>query len=87
MLKKAYICSIHNISLEMKWAKTSEPIVFSKDDLKGFNMPHDDALVSIVVITNFEVYKIIIDSGSAVDILFYYTFLRMELAENRLKMV
>lgn len=42
-------------------------------------MPHNDLVVVLVVIVNFEVQKILVDSGSAVDILVYQTFQKMKL--------
>lgn len=39
------------------------------------------------VTTNFEVHKIMIDNGSAVDVLFYDTFLRMKLPKEKLMLV
>lgn len=72
--------------METKRAKIGEPIVFSDDDLKGVKMPHD-VLVITFVIANIEVHKIMIDSGSAANVLFYDTFLMMKLFKEKLKLV
>lgn len=84
---KAYVRLVHNISLETKKAKTGEPIVFSDDDLKEINTPYDDVIVITVIIENFEVHKMMIKSGSATNVLFFNTFFRMKLPENKLKPV
>lgn len=85
--RKAYVCLVHKISLEIKGVKTSKSIVFSTDDLKGVKTPYNDVVVITTVIANFEVHKIMIDSGSETDVLFYDTFLRMKLLEEKLKPV
>lgn len=75
---------MHDIILETKRAKTSKPIVFSDNDLKRVKTPYDDAIVITTIIVNFKVHKIMIDSGSVADVLFYDTFLRMNLLEKSL---
>ncbi|GFZ18414.1 hypothetical protein Acr_27g0001530 [Actinidia rufa] len=54
------------------------PITFSNDDLRGLHLPHDDALVVSAVIANFNVQRILIDSGSSADILFISAFEKNE---------
>ncbi|GFZ20003.1 hypothetical protein Acr_28g0007080 [Actinidia rufa] len=46
------------------------PITFNNDNLRGLHLPHDDALVVSAVIANFNVQRILVDSGSSADILF-----------------
>lgn len=53
--------------------------------MKRVKTLHDDVVVIIVVIANFEVHKIVIDSSSAIDILFYDTFLRMKFPKEKFK--
>ncbi|GFY96586.1 hypothetical protein Acr_11g0008920 [Actinidia rufa] len=40
------------------------PITFSSDNLRGLHLSHDDALVISAVIANFNVQRILIDSGN-----------------------
>ncbi|GFY80993.1 hypothetical protein Acr_01g0008020 [Actinidia rufa] len=54
------------------------PITFGSDDLRGLHLPHDDALVISTVIANFNVQRILIDSGSSADILFISAFRKDE---------
>lgn len=65
---RAYAHSLYNISFEQKWAKTSEPITFSNKDLRWIHTPHDDVVVIFVVIANFKVQKIMVDSRSSTNI-------------------
>ncbi|GFZ05442.1 hypothetical protein Acr_17g0010140 [Actinidia rufa] len=55
------------------------PITFSNDDLRGLHLPHDDALVVSAVIANFNVQRILIDSGSSADILFISAFEKIKI--------
>ncbi|XP_057506533.1 uncharacterized protein LOC130789734 [Actinidia eriantha] len=60
------------------------PITFSNDDLRGLHLPHDDALIVSAVIANFNVQRILIDSGSSADILFISAFERMKIGLDKL---
>ncbi|GFS34966.1 hypothetical protein Acr_00g0037010 [Actinidia rufa] len=61
------------------------PITFSSDDLRGLHLPHDDALVVSAVIANFNVQRILIDSGSSADILFISAFEKMKIGLDKLQ--
>ncbi|GFY87765.1 hypothetical protein Acr_05g0014040 [Actinidia rufa] len=50
-------------NLSSPCASDQPPITFSSDDLRGLHLPHDDALVVSAVIANFNVQRILIDSG------------------------
>lgn len=71
--RKAYLRSIHHIKAEKKESRLSLLITFSKEDFEGVCMPYDDLVVVPVVIANFEVQKILVNSGSTTNILFYKT--------------
>ncbi|GFZ08777.1 hypothetical protein Acr_20g0005850 [Actinidia rufa] len=60
------------------------PITFSSDDLRGLHLPHDDALVVSAVIANFNVQRILIDSGNSADILFISVFEKMKIGLDKL---
>ncbi|GFZ17254.1 hypothetical protein Acr_26g0005240 [Actinidia rufa] len=60
------------------------PITFSSDDLRGLHLPHDDALVVSAVIANFNVQRILIDSGSSTDILFISAFEKIKIVLDKL---
>ncbi|XP_022861322.1 uncharacterized protein LOC111381740 [Olea europaea var. sylvestris] len=46
-----------------------DDITFGMKDLEGVSFPHDDALVISAIVANFEVKRILIDNGSAANIL------------------
>ncbi|GFZ19944.1 hypothetical protein Acr_28g0006490 [Actinidia rufa] len=76
--KKRFIISPRHV------LATKPPITFSSDDLRGLHLPHDDALVVSAVIANFNVQRILIDSGSSVDILFISAFEKMKIGLDKL---
>ncbi|GFZ00843.1 hypothetical protein Acr_14g0004780 [Actinidia rufa] len=60
------------------------PITFGSDDLKRLAPTHDDALVISAIIANFNVQRILIDSGSSADILFISAFEKMKIGLDKL---
>ncbi|GFS38726.1 hypothetical protein Acr_00g0059080 [Actinidia rufa] len=71
-------------NLSSPCASDQPPITFSSDDLRGLHLPHDDALVVSAVIANFNVQRILIDSGSSADILFVSAFEKMKIGLDKL---
>ncbi|GFY86564.1 hypothetical protein Acr_05g0002030 [Actinidia rufa] len=71
-------------NLSSPCASDQPPITFSSDDLRGLHLPHDDALVVSAVIANFNVQRILIDSGSSADILFISAFEKMKIGLDKL---
>lgn len=59
-------------------------ITFSNKDFIDIQTPHDDSLVISVIVSNYEVRKVLMDNKSVADILCYDTFVRMKLPTNRL---
>lgn len=53
--------------LEKEPRKTSIPIMFSEEDLKGTSQPHDDALVVTSRIRGFLVKRVLVDQGSGAE--------------------
>ncbi|XP_010242654.1 PREDICTED: uncharacterized protein LOC104586948 [Nelumbo nucifera] len=64
----------HEAKNPPKRPRIEEPMYFTKDDAHGIQYPHDDTLVVKMVIYDFEVRRILVDSGSSADILFKETF-------------
>ncbi|KAL0430064.1 UNVERIFIED_CONTAM: Retrovirus-related Pol polyprotein from transposon [Sesamum radiatum] len=60
----------------------SSPITFSEEDEQGVIFPHEDAVVITAIISNIEVKRILVDSGSSVDVIFSETYERMGLDKN-----
>ncbi|XP_022876919.1 uncharacterized protein LOC111395141 [Olea europaea var. sylvestris] len=60
-------------------------ITFGARDLEGISYPHDDALVFSVIVANFEVNRILVDNGSAANILSQEAFAEMGSLPNSSK--
>ena len=48
----------------------SEPITFSDEDAVGVHFPHNDALVVTVPIGNFKVSRVLVNTGSSMNIMY-----------------
>ncbi|KAJ8768583.1 hypothetical protein K2173_022700 [Erythroxylum novogranatense] len=59
-------------------------ISFDESDLEGVSRPYNDALVVTLNMDGSEVKRVMIDTGSLVDLLYYDTFKQMEIPEERL---
>ncbi|XP_022859172.1 uncharacterized protein LOC111379964 [Olea europaea var. sylvestris] len=64
-----------------------EDITFGTGDLEGVSLPHDDALVISAIVANFEVKRILVDNGSAANILSQEAFAKMGISSHQLKAV
>ena len=73
---------VYNLSAPMIGAH--RPITFTKKDLRGLHIPHDDALVISTTITNFNVQRIRVDNGSSTDILFISAFVKIGIGQDGL---
>ncbi|XP_058215768.1 uncharacterized protein LOC131326877 [Rhododendron vialii] len=65
--------------------KEEIPIIFSEEDLKGIQIPHDDPLVITIVIANYLTRRVLIDSGSSADILYLHTYDQLKVGRERLR--
>jgi hypothetical protein len=54
--------------IKSKWSHI--PITFSQKDLQVKDYPHNDAMVISCVIKGFLVHNVLVDTGSATDIIF-----------------
>ncbi|XP_022897501.1 uncharacterized protein LOC111411176 [Olea europaea var. sylvestris] len=63
----------------------TEDITFGSKDLEGISFPHDDALVISAIIANFEVKRILVDNGSAANILSHEAIVQMGISMEQLK--
>ncbi|XP_048605621.1 uncharacterized protein LOC106373592 [Brassica napus] len=53
------------------------PITFSPDDAEGIHVPHNDPLLVVLGIGEYDVTKVLIDTGSSVDLIFRGTLQKM----------
>ncbi|KAJ0967918.1 hypothetical protein J5N97_024835 [Dioscorea zingiberensis] len=58
-------------------SRPAAPIIFYDNDVSKVRHPHDDALVIAIKVSSFQMKRVLIDSGSSVDILFWSAFERM----------
>ena len=64
----------------------TDVISFSGEDLLEIQNPKDDAVVVSMTIAKHPVKKILVDSGSSTDVLFYDAFVRMGLSPSLLRL-
>jgi hypothetical protein len=60
------------------------PITFSQEDLQLKDYSHNDAMVISCVIKGFLVHNVLVDTGSAVDIIFAKAFRQMQEPEDKI---
>jgi hypothetical protein len=68
--------------IKSKWSHI--PITFSQDDLQLKDYPRNDAMVISCVIKGFLVHNVLVDTGSAVDIIFAKAFRQMQEPEDKI---
>jgi hypothetical protein len=68
--------------IKSKWFHI--PITFSQDDLQLKDYPHNDAMVISCVIKGFLVHNVLVDIGSATDIIFAKAFRQMQELEDKI---
>ncbi|GAV91957.1 LOW QUALITY PROTEIN: hypothetical protein CFOL_v3_35342, partial [Cephalotus follicularis] len=77
--RKAYgrqslaVQQVHH-SKRLKTDGDEEVITFSEADYEGVRLPHDDPVVVTLLVELFTMKRILIDSGSSVDILYKHAF-------------
>jgi len=88
-LKKAHrreINSIHSWVPPMKMPKNDElDIVFSERDGRGIKQPHDDPLVIMLRVKEFNIHRVLINNRSSADIIYLPTFQQMKLDKKRIR--
>jgi len=60
-------------------------ISFSKKETSDLDKPHDDALVISLDVGNCEVQRVLIDTGSSVNLIFMDTLIRMGISKKDVK--
>ena len=67
-----------------KRQRTEESITFIEEDAQEIQFPHNDAVVVSLNIADYDVRRILVDSESSIDILFYDVFSKMSIPDGRL---
>ena len=68
--------------IKSRWSHV--PITFSQEDLQLKDFPHNDAMVISCVIKGFLVHNVLVDTGSAADIIFAKAFRQMQEPEDKI---
>jgi hypothetical protein len=68
--------------IKSKWSHI--PITFSQEDLQLKDYPHNDAMVISCIIKGFLVHNVLVDIGSAADIIFAKAFRQMQEPEDKI---
>jgi hypothetical protein len=68
--------------IKSKWSHV--PITFSQEDLQLKDYSHNDAMVISYVIKGFLVHNVLVDIGSAADIIFAKTFRQMQEQDDKI---
>ncbi|GAV82659.1 hypothetical protein CFOL_v3_26110, partial [Cephalotus follicularis] len=73
--------------LEQQQPRDEEVIAFSEADYEGVCLVHDDPVVVTLLVKLFTMKRILIDSGSSVDILYKHAFDQLRIPVDQLKPV
>ena len=69
------------VATSQKWPTrppSHPPITFLPDDAEGIHVPHNDPLLVVLGIGEYDVTKVLVDTGSSVDLIFRGTLQKME---------
>ncbi|GKV35987.1 hypothetical protein SLEP1_g44174 [Rubroshorea leprosula] len=77
--RKLYVREIKHPNRAQKWKFDNadwknQPITFTSADFDTVVIPHNDPLVTSVMINNCEVQRVLVDTGSAPDIMYFHCF-------------
>ncbi|XP_058189301.1 uncharacterized protein LOC131306889 [Rhododendron vialii] len=77
---------VNTVGCPSKFQKKEEiPIIFSEEDIKGVQIPHDDPLVITIVMANYLMRRVLIDRGSSADILYLHAYDQLKIGQERLR--
>ena len=67
--------SVHSRLTLIKTLKSDKPnIVFSERDSRGIRQPHNDPLVTMLRVEEFNIHRVLIDNESSIDIIYLPAF-------------
>ncbi|XP_057512776.1 uncharacterized protein LOC130794833 [Actinidia eriantha] len=81
------VLSVRSMPKKMKAAEAEkECITFSRADLERVQHPHSDPLVVQLRIDRYDVKRILVDTGSSVEVMYYDQFKQLKLPQDELKL-
>jgi len=82
--RKRYARSVMTTAV-MDKPRQAPDITFSNDDLKGVVPHEDDPIVVSVIMMGRNVHRVLIDQGSSADVMFWNTFIGLQIPIDQLK--
>ncbi|XP_057459277.1 uncharacterized protein LOC130749939 [Actinidia eriantha] len=80
------VLSVQSMPKKMKVAETKrECITFFRADLERVQHPHSDPLVVQLRIGRYDVKRILVDTGSSIEVMYYDLFKQLKLPQDKLK--
>ncbi|XP_073317275.1 uncharacterized protein [Primulina huaijiensis] len=74
--------------MEVEGVRRNEAVIsFGPEDLKGVNLPHNDALVIQGRVANYDIMRVFVYSGSSVNVIFKEALIQMDLQGYHLETV
>ncbi|KAL2513295.1 RNase H domain-containing protein [Abeliophyllum distichum] len=65
----------------------SQNITFNDEDLEGITCPHNDAIIIVADIADFDVRRVLVDNGSAANVMSWEIFLGLKISPSKIKPV
>ena len=85
---KTYLRMVQNVQLMgfvSKMAWIDNPVIwFMEEDARRLQHLHDDVLVVSIRIRDYNTYRVLVENGSSVDILYYPTFQQIRIDREQL---
>ena len=86
--RKTYLKMVQNVQLTgsvPKMSRIDNPVIeFSEEDTRCLHHPHDDALVVSIRVGDYNTYRVLVDNGSSIGILYYLAFQQMRIDREQL---
>jgi hypothetical protein len=82
VVRRVQHVGVQGAFVRSKWSHI--PITFSQEDLQLKDYPHNDAMVISCVIKGFLVHNVLVNTGSAADIIFAKAFRQMQEPEDKI---
>ncbi|XP_047152768.1 uncharacterized protein LOC124824381 [Vigna umbellata] len=80
--RKRHVRALQSVHLVDKPRHSMPPITFSDEDFHAPDPDQDDPMVITAEIARYGVSKVLVDQGSSVNILYWKTFLQMDISED-----